>query len=136
MKQNKITLFCGVAVLMLCSACVSIAPGADKLIVNVERVEQEALATFDLVLSTDNANREFFKTNAVPFHAFCEWLRVPGQVGTNTLPRSLGMIRNLENIKQDYRLAKASSNELYTVMATVESFVVQASGWLNIVTNK
>lgn len=116
--------------------CAHIQPGQDPLVVNVERTETVAKSTFDLVLNVDNSRREYFETNAPAYHNFCEWLRQPQTIEeTNTLPRATAMLMSLDDIKVSYKQARASSNDVYTVLATVTSTMKQASAWLNIVTN-
>jgi hypothetical protein len=133
-----------VATLMWAAGCAAIAPGNDPLVVNVERTETVAKSTFDLVLNVDNANRAFFTTNTPPFHQFCEWLRqpqsVPDATSANgamvTLPRCTAMLLSLDNVKLEYKSARAGSNEVFTALQTVTSAMAQANAWLTVVTNQ
>lgn len=111
-------------------------PGSDPLVVNVERLEASAVATFDFVLNVDNADRGFWRTNALAFHGFCEWLRAPMVVDqTNQLPRGLAMVKQLDNVKLAYKSSKADSNAVNTVFLTLQSAFNQASAWATITTN-
>lgn len=123
--------------------CAQIQKGSDPLVVNVERLETTGKATFDLVLGLDNSDRGFWRTNAPAFHDFCEWLRQPQGVPVSNataelkleLPRASAMLLGLDNVKLDYKAARASSNDLFTALMTVQSAVNQASAWSTIVTN-
>lgn len=126
--------------------CARLQPGADPIVVNVERSETVAKSTFDLVLSVDNSKRDYFRTNAPAFHNFCEWLREPqtiresgnpiDNIGTAVLPRASAMLYSLDVVKLDYKQARASSNELFTALGTVNGVVDQASTWLTVITNR
>lgn len=117
--------------------CATLQPGADPLVVRVEQAETSAKSSFQLVLSVDQLDRGFWRTNAPAFHGYCEWLRVPTayQV-TNTLPRYRVLLLSLDDVKRDYKAARSSSNALFTALATLNSAANQASAWLQIVTNK
>lgn len=116
--------------------CMRLRPGADPLVVRVEQSEAVSKSSFDLVLRVDNLDRGFWRTNAPAFHGFCEWLRYPVPVWkTNTLPRASAMIANLNTVKVDYKQARASSNDLYIALITLQSAANQASAWAAIVTN-
>ena len=116
--------------------CAQLQPGADPLVVNTERTETIAKTTFDLVMQVDNTDRGFWRTNAPAFHSFVEWLREPQTVQTNTLPRCLAMILSVDDVKLDYRAARASSNDLATAVLTLHGALNQAGAWLTVVTNK
>lgn len=119
------------------SGCAHVAPGNDPIVVNVERTETVAKSTFDMVLSVDNSQRDFFRTNAPAFHNFCEWLRQPQTIEqTNTLPRAAALLISLDDVKLDYKAARVSSNEVFTALAAVNSAMNQANSWLTVVTNK
>lgn len=121
---------------MLLNGCASIRPGNDPLIVRAEQTETIAIGAFDLVVNLDNANRPFWRTNIPAFHQFAEWLRAPQVVNqTNTLPRGAAMIWSVNSVKQDYKVNRAQSNLLITAIATLQSAIGQANGWLNLVTN-
>ncbi|MGB7767438.1 MAG: hypothetical protein WBN22_01095 [Verrucomicrobiia bacterium] len=122
------------------SGCASLQPGADPLVVNVERAEAVAQSSFSLVLNVDNSDRSFWQTNAPAFHDFCEWLRQPQTVadsyGTNTLPLGLAMLMSTDDVKNDYEASRVSSNALLESLATLESAANQAASWLTVVTNQ
>lgn len=126
-------------VLLLLSACSSITPGSDLIVVRVEQTETTGLATVNLITAQDDANRSFWITNAPAFHNFVEQLRVPMTVtGTNgsvTLPRGLAILQQLDNVKLAYKAGTTTSNELQTVLNTSLSILNQASAWQTIVTN-
>lgn len=136
MKNFLLRLVPPVTVLLvfLACGCAHLDPGANALVVRAEQTEVVALATFDLVLGIDNASRDFYKTNAPAFHAFCEWLRRPVSTGgTNTLPASLAMVQNLNNVKQAYVRSQVSSNVLASVIGVLSSSVEQAGQWILVV---
>jgi hypothetical protein len=124
-------------VVFISTGCVKLKPGADPIVVRAEQAEAGAKATFDLVLKTDQIDRGYWRTNAPAFHNFCEWLRQPQPVwGTNYLPRASAMIANLDNVKQDYKAARGSSNAVITALITLQSAVTEASAWSAVVTNR
>lgn len=117
--------------------CATIEPGEDPLVVRAEQAEYTAKATFDLILNVDHSDRGFWRTNAPAFHSFCEWLRQPQTVWiTNSLPRASAMILNLNAIKNAYKGSKVYSNDVISVMYTLQSIADQASAWSTIVTNR
>ena len=120
--------------------CTHILPGNDPVVVNAERTETMAKASFDAVVNFDNADRGFWRTNAPAFHNFCEWLRTPVPVGglstTPTLPRGKALIYNVDQDKQTYAQLGGSTNALWASLKTLMSSVSQAQSWMNIVTNK
>lgn len=119
------------------TACAPLQPGADPVVVTIERTGTTAKGTFDAILNIDNSNRAFFRTNTPGLHNFCEWLRQPQTVDeTNTLPRSAAMLVSLDDVKLAYKAGRASSNEVFTVLTTVTSAESQASSWMNVVTNQ
>lgn len=116
--------------------CAPLQPGADPLVVRVEQTQTTAKGAFDLVLNVDQANREFYRTNAAAFHSFCEWLRVPTPVsGGGVLPRASAMLWTLDAEKLAYKAGSASSNNLVLVWTMVQTNVTQAQTWLLAVTN-
>lgn len=120
--------------------CASLTPGADPLVVRVEQTETTASQVFQSVLSVDNADRGFWRTNAPGFHNFCEWLRQPqGVLITNTVPvtvpRDIAIVMNLDNVKLQYKSSLASSNVLWTALDTMLAVVQQGVSWLGVVTN-
>ena len=124
----------------LCSwfiGCASIEPGEDPLVIRCEQLEYTAKANFDLILNVNNLDRGFWRTNSPQFHNFCEWLRQPQVVWiTNTLPRASAMIANLDAIKNTYKMNKSASNDVITVLATLQAFAEQAGSWAGVVTNQ
>jgi hypothetical protein len=120
--------------------CAHVEPGQDPIIVNAERVQTIATPTFDILLETDNANREFWQSKASAFHDFCEWLRERQTAeladGTITnVQRAIALQLNLDKVKLDYKASKVSSNAVIEVTATLKSIERQANAWLLIVTN-
>jgi hypothetical protein len=125
------------ALLVLEPGCSHLQPGADPLVVNVERAEVMGQSTFDLVLHLDHTDRGFWATNAPAFHGFCQWLRQPQLIeGTNTLPRAAAMLLSLDDVKRDYKASLSSSNALLEALATFQSVLNQAQAWQTIVTKK
>jgi len=133
----KLLLFSLIAAIGLGVGCASIQPGNDPLVVRTEQTLATGKSLFDTTLGIDHANRPFFATNAPAFHIFCEWLREPQAVPelSGTLPRASALLYSLDTIKRDYQASKASSNTLYTALATFESVSSQAGAWLTIATN-
>lgn len=114
--------------------CAKLQPGADPLIVRAEQTEITALATFDLLLNTDDSNRAFYREKAPHFHAFAEWLRAPMPWGGTNLQRSLVLVHNLQNVKATYRKDRSNSNLLTTALLTIQSAMNQASTWNSTIT--
>lgn len=118
--------------------CAAIQPGADPLVVNVERAQTMAAATFDLVLATDQADRGFWRTNAPAFHNYCEWLRVRQPVtlhdgSVTNLQRALAMQVGLDKLKLDYKASKVSSNALFEAYTVFNTAAREAEAWLTLV---
>lgn len=117
--------------------CGTLQKGEDPLVVRAEQTAALSKSTFDLVLRVDHLDRGFWRTNAPAFHNFCEWLRQPQPIWkTNTLPRASAMIAGLNNVKLEYKAARASSNDVLTALLTVQSALNEASAWSAIVTNR
>jgi hypothetical protein len=117
--------------------CSHLQPGADPLVVNVERVETVGKSTFDLVLHVDHTDRGFWATNAPAFHSFCDWLRQPITIeATNTLPRASALLLSLDDVKLDYKAARCSSNAVIEALATFQGILNQAIAWSTVVTNQ
>lgn len=116
------------------TACTSLQPGADPLVVRTEQLETVAKTTFDAVLKVDHTDRGFWRTNAPAFHKFCEWLRQTQVIGNKQLPRASAMILTLDNIKVDYKAGRASSNALVTAVTTLQGTLTAANSWLSITT--
>jgi hypothetical protein len=137
-KSFPLNLLVTIALAEICFlGCVALEKGADPLVVRVEQTETTAKATFDLILKVDHLDRGFWRTNAPAFHNFCEWLRQPQPVWkTNTLPRASAMLAGVNDIKLEYKAARASSNAVMTALATLQETLNQASAWSAIVTNR
>lgn len=112
------------------TGCALLQKGANPIVVRVEQTEAIAYTTLDTALKIDDANRPFFKTNAPPFHQFCEQLRAPVQVGQVYYPRGVAGIKILDNTKLAYQAGQSSSNALITALATVETFTAQAQQFI------
>ena len=122
------------AIVLIASGCAPLQPGADPLVVNVERAETVGKSTFDLILNVDHSNRPYFATNAPAFHDFCQWLRQPQTIeGTNTQPRAVALLLSLDDVKLDYIHARTSSNELYEVFTTFSAVLNQAQAWQTVI---
>jgi hypothetical protein len=131
--------------LLLHAGCSSVAPCQNALVVNTERTEQIAKASFDLVMHIDDSDRGFWRTNAPAFHKFVNWLRQPQTVplvpdvdieSEATLPRCLALLMTVDNVKLAYKDGLATSNDLATAVLTLQAAVNQAGAWLTIVTNR
>ena len=112
------------------AGCAVLNPNADPVVVRVEQTQTIALATFDAVLSLDNSNREFWKTELPGFHSFCEWLREPQKLETKVLPRGSAMLWSLNEVKKSYKAQLATKDKLVAALSVVESALRQAQGWL------
>ncbi|MGO8839463.1 MAG: hypothetical protein ACLP7I_12025 [Limisphaerales bacterium] len=124
------------AVILFAAGCASTQPGADPLVVNVERAETVGQSTFTLLLDVDNSNRPYWQTNAPAFHTFCQWLRQPQTIeGTNTQPRAIALLLSLDDVKLDYKAAQTSSNALTEALATFQGVLSQASAWSTLITS-
>ncbi len=120
-------ILCAALLVVALAGCVNLQKGADPIVVRAEQSETVATATFDTFLKIDNGNREFFRTNFPPMHAFAEYLRSPVFLnGTNVLPRGLAFVSSLEAVKESYKHGAANSNVLATAIAVLESSVLQA----------
>lgn len=116
--------------------CASLQPTADPLVVRTEQAEQLTSASFDFVVTFDDSNRDYWRTNAPAFHNFAEWLRTPVPTsGTNTERRGLMMIEQVDAAKTEYQDLKTmdSSNNLFLLVHGLESLQKQASAWSVIV---
>lgn len=112
-------------------ANVKYAPGADPLVVETEALETRAQNGFDLVLHADDANRDFFRTNAPGFHGACEWLRSPiAYHGTVTVARAQCIILQLDDVKKDYKSGRANSNQLAAASSILSSALTQVQIWI------
>jgi hypothetical protein len=134
----KATLLFMLGCLGLMLGCAALQPGADPIVVRTEQAEQGAKATFDLVLNAEggtSANRLFWMSNAPAFHNFCEDLRRPVMLGTNTYPKCIAAIISLESIKENYKSGRANSNDLITAEFILTGLLNQANAWYTIVTN-
>lgn len=139
MKPPSILIFilALIAVAFLIVSCAGVQAGSDPLIVNTERFETLADSSFQLVVSVDNADRGFWRTNAPAFHNFAEWLRAPVPISGNpNEPRGLGMILLVDSARMTYETDKSQSNVLILAISAMTNAVTQAQGWAAIVTTK
>ena len=122
------------------TGCASLDPNARAVVVRAEQSEAVANATLDAAIHIDASNREFFKTNAAPFHAFCEWLRTPVLMPplTTPQPRGVAMIRSLDAVKETYKRTNTTNDYaiLISSLATVEAVTSQAQNWIANLNNK
>lgn len=132
-----------IAVVIICAAalsgCAKIQPGADPVVVNTERFLSSAQGTFLFTLQVDNADRGFWKVKAPAFHEYCETLRRPTPYpfnSTNYLPQYRVALLGLNDLKNDYKAGRASSNALLTALSTLQGLQQQAVAWLTITTNR
>jgi hypothetical protein len=122
---------------LLLAGCATLNPGADPFVVRVEQTQTAAGATIDMVLRIDNADRGMWKSNAPAFHNFCEWMRTPTPYGSNTLPRSVVLQLNVDDLKLAYRASRStgSSNALYSAWSVLQTVFSQSASWSNIISN-
>lgn len=129
--NNKARLSLVLLSFLVFGACSTIKPGNDPLIVETERVLTVGKGTMELVTDVDEANRTFWATNAPDFHQFVEWLRAKVTVNeTNIMRRGPAILTSLNTVKLEYKQHKASSNAVYTALATAQSVLNQAQLWL------
>ncbi len=129
--NNKASLSLALLGLLLLGACATILPGNDPLVVESERVLTIGKGTLELVTDVDEANRTYWATNAPGFHQFVEWLRTKVTINeTNVMRRGPAILNSLNIVKLEYKQHKASSNQLYTALATAQSVLNQAQLWL------
>jgi hypothetical protein len=116
------------------SGCAGLQPGSDPIVVNAERLETTAAGAFKFVKEVDNANREFYKTNAPAFHQFVEYLRTPIRMdGTNIIRRDVDMILAVNSAKQTYIQNIGQSNLLKAAVNVLQASVIQAQSWQSII---
>lgn len=150
MKPNNVrlltfyctALFAGflLAALPLVPGCATLK-GADAFMVRVEQGQVIADSTVTFVLTIDQADRGFWRTNAPAFHNFCEYLRTkvpnptPADPGHKS-PRVLAIEENVHQLKETYKFDKSAgnSNALYIAFDELNTLVSQAASWSNIVT--
>ena len=135
-KTFLIALGVEVAFLM---GCAKIQPGADPIVVRTERTLQSAQATFQFALQVDNQDRGFWRMKAPAFHEFCNTLRVPTPYpldSTNLYPQYRVWLLSLNDLKNDYKAGRASSNHLFVGLNVLSGSLNQAGAWLTIVSNR
>lgn len=104
----------------------------DPFVIRVEQTETIGYSTLDTFLRLDNANRGFWRTNLPPLHRFAEYLRQPVVLDvTNRFPRWAGYIYSLDLVKLNYKAGRATSNDVVTVLATVETAIGQAQQYIS-----
>lgn len=121
------------------AACAPIQPGADPVVVHTERFLQSAQATFLLTLQVDHQDREFWHTRAPGFHEYCEMLRKPTPYPLDSkelYPQYRVWLLCLNDLKNDYKAGRASSNKLVLNLNLVAGSLDQANAWLTIVSNR
>ena len=136
MRKRKTTVTTIALACLIGWGCASLTPGSDPIVVRVEQAQTSAMATFDLVLHVDQADRGFWRTNAPAFHQFCEWLRTPTPYSGTNLARCQVMQLNVSDLKLAYKASKSagSSNALYSAWATLNTAIGQSTSWTTIVT--
>lgn len=124
------------AIAVLVVGCAALQPGADPLVVRAEQVQTVARSTFDFVLTLDNTDRGFWRTNAPAFHGFCTALREPVPYKGAPMPRVLYVQLQLDDLKLAYKGAKTitNSNALYTALLVLQELSAQAAAWQTIAT--
>src|ERR1051326_1289997 len=105
--------------------CAPLQPGADPLLVRTEQIEKAAASTFDFLLNIDDANRDFYRTNAPQFHAAMEKLREKEDFHGTNYPRSIAVVLRLNEVKTAYRTDRSNSNFLATAVTGLEATVAE-----------
>lgn len=125
------------SIVLVFVGCATLQPGADPLVVRAQQLETTADASFQLVVSVDNSDRGFWRTNAPAFHNFAEWLRTPVPTASNpNEPRGLGMILLVDADVLAYRANKSQSNILISAISDLSLVAAQAQAWSAIVSAK
>lgn len=107
------------------NGCATLDPGADPLVVRTEQSLDGATNLFTTIVHVDNANRDFYRSNAPAFHRLAESLRqpvlLPGQA--TLVPWGEAIIINAWQTKQAYKQARdaGNSNALYLAWVTLNS---------------
>jgi hypothetical protein len=127
---------CLISLGLLLTACATVDPAADPLVVRVEQTQIAARQAFDMVLHLDDANRPFWRTNAPQFHLFCEWLRTPQPYSVGLVPRAVAIQLNVDDLKQAYKWSRTAgnSNALFSAWSVLNAAIIQTSAWSNIIT--
>jgi hypothetical protein len=112
------------AVGALITACSSVVPGSDPLVVRAQQTETIAYSAFDTFLKFDNANRAYIASNAPAVHAFAETLRQPVVDGTNQTRQGLLWITQLDRITQAYETNGASSNAVESAISVLTTAII------------
>lgn len=116
--------------------CATVKPGNDVLVVRTEQFLTTAQGTLLFTMQVDSQDPEFWAENAPAFHEFVDDLRtLTTYQETNTLPRWRVGLLSLNDMKNDYKAARVSSNALFTALSVAQSLQAQAGAWLTIVTN-
>ena len=124
----------GGLLLALAVGCGTVQPGADPIIVNAERLQTSAKASFELVLKLDHSNRAFWQQNAPAFHTFCETLRKPTPYpGRTALPQYRVWLLKLDDAKLAYKEGRTDGQPLANAINLIETAVTQANAWSIIV---
>lgn len=112
-----------VAAVGLFQGCAGVQPGNDPLVVHTEQTETIAYSTFDTFLTLEDANRALVASNIPAVHAFAETLRQPVMDGTNLTRAALLWVMQLDRVKLAYEAGKATSNNVVTALAVVQTAV-------------
>lgn len=107
------------------NGCATLDPGADPLVVRTEQLLDGTTNLFGTIVHVDNANRDFYRSNAPAFHRLAESLRqpvlLPGQ--PTLVPWGEALVVNAWQTKQAYKQARTAgnSNALYLAWVTLNS---------------
>lgn len=121
----------------LITGCASLQKGADPVIVRAEQTQTIAYGTFDTFLKIDAADRGFFRTNVPAMHEFAESLRKWVVLDAQSNRQWVAYCQSLDRVKLAYKAGTATSNQVLTVLATVETALAESQQYLSQVsTNK
>lgn len=131
-----VLLCAGLAATMLySSSCASVAPGADPIEVRAEQTIAVASDTFDELLKLEYQNVELVRSNAPAVHRFCEYMRQPVVLGTNTWPRDIAIIESATTVRKVYKANRNAANRasLISGLATVEASLAEAQKYMTMI---
>jgi len=136
-QSGLLAFLCVLCASVAMLGCAGLQAGADPVVVRTEQFLTGAQGTFRYTLQVDDLDRGYWRSKAPAFHEYCEVLRTPTVYQeTNTLPQYRVALLALNDLKNDYKRGRASSNAVLTALAVVEGLNNQAGAWLAIITNR
>jgi hypothetical protein len=123
--QNRYYL---AVVALLLSACVSLQPGADPVVVNAEKTAALAKDTFDTFLKLDRENEAVFRQ--IGAHALAETLR--HRESPTQPPNGIRWIQTLRSVTKTYKQNRTAENRasVDTWLKTVSDALKQTTQYI------